>query len=64
MFPEYPVFLLDEVLSELDEERRKFVLDSLADKQTIITACECEEMKPLAKNLIEIRNGEYVSAHR
>ena len=64
IFGEYPVFLLDEVLSELDEERRKFVLDSLSDKQTIITACECEEMKPLAKNLIEIRNGEYVSAHR
>ncbi len=64
IFGEYPVFLLDEVLSELDEQRRKFVLDSLSDKQTIITACECEEMKPLAKNLIEIRDGKYVSAHR
>ena len=63
-FGEYPVFLLDEMLSELDERRRKFVLDSLSGKQTIITACEGEEMKPLAKNLIEIKDGEYVSAHR
>ena len=63
-FGEYPVFLLDEMLSELDEARRKFVLDSLAGKQTVITACECEEMKPLAKNLIEIKDGQYVSAYR
>ena len=64
LFGEYPVFLLDEMLSELDESRRRFVLDSLAGKQTVITACECEEMKPLAKNLIEIKEGQYVSAHR
>ena len=65
IFGEYPVFLLDEMLSELDEGRRKFVLDSLNGKQTIITACECEEMKPLAKSLIEIKEeGQYVSSHR
>ena len=63
-FGEYPVFLLDEMLSELDEKRRRFVLDSLDGKQTIITACECEEMKPLARNLIGIKDGQYVSAHR
>ena len=63
-FGEYPVFLLDEMLSELDEKRRKFVLDSLDGKQTVITACECDEMKPLAKNLIEIKEGRYVSAYR
>ena len=63
-FGEYPVFLLDEMLSELDEKRRRFVLDSLSGKQTIITACECEEMKPLARNLIEIKDGQYVSAYR
>jgi len=64
MFGEYPVFLLDEMLSELDESRRKFVLDTLDGKQTVITACECEEMKPLAKNLIQIKEGQYVSSHR
>lgn len=64
IFGEYPVFLLDEMLSELDESRRKFVLENLSDKQTIITACECEEMKPLARNLIEIKDGQYVSTYR
>ena len=64
VFGEYPVFLLDEMLSELDESRRKFVLDSLDGKQTVITACECEEMKPLAKNLIQIKEGQYVSSYR
>lgn len=64
MFGEYPVFLLDEMLSELDETRRHFVLDSLEGKQTVITACECEEMKPLANNLIQIKEGRYVSAYR
>lgn len=63
-FGEYPVFLLDEMLSELDETRRRFVLDSLDGKQTIITACECEEMKPLANTLIEIKDGQYVPAYR
>ena len=63
-YGEYPVFLLDEMLSELDERRRKFVLDSLKGKQTVITACECEEIKDLANNLIEIKDGQYVSAYR
>ncbi len=64
MFGEYPVFLFDEVLSELDERRRAFVLSSLEGKQTIITACECEEMISLSSNVINVRDGKYVSAHR
>lgn len=37
---EYPVFLLDDVLSELDAERRAFVLGALSDRQIIVTSCE------------------------
>ena len=42
---EYPVMLLDDVFSELDEKRRKYILDILADnegekRQIIITSCE------------------------
>ncbi len=41
---EYPVILLDDVFSELDDRRRSFILDSLSDAQTnrqiIITSCE------------------------
>ena len=37
---EKPVILLDDVLSELDGDRRKFVLGSLGDRQIIVTSCE------------------------
>ncbi len=35
-----PVLLLDDVLSELDEKRRKFLLSNVKDRQVIITTCE------------------------
>ncbi len=37
---EKPVILLDDVLSELDGDRRDFVLGSLGDRQIIVTSCE------------------------
>ncbi|MBE6617588.1 MAG: DNA replication/repair protein RecF [Ruminococcaceae bacterium] len=40
---EYPVILLDDVFSELDESRRHYILDSLgaeAGRQIIVTSCE------------------------
>lgn len=40
---EYPVILLDDVFSELDENRRRYILDSLGmekGRQIIITSCE------------------------
>jgi len=37
---EYPVFLLDDVLSELDEKRRKYLLTKAPGKQIILTSCE------------------------
>lgn len=37
---EYPVFLLDDVLSELDPVRRKYVLSNINNRQVIITSCE------------------------
>lgn len=36
---EYPVMLLDDVLSELDEKRRRFILNNIEDMQVIITCC-------------------------
>lgn len=40
LFSEYPVFLFDDVLSELDEKRQSFVLSGMRDRQIIITSCE------------------------
>ena len=37
---EYPVYLFDDVLSELDADRRKAMLGRIPDKQIIITACD------------------------
>ena len=39
---EYPILLLDDVLSELDEGRQAFVLNRLGGGQTLISCCEDE----------------------
>ena len=41
---EYPVLLLDDVLSELDTKRQEFVLNRLGGGQTLITCCEDENI--------------------
>jgi len=37
---EWPVLLLDDVLSELDERRQRFVLERMGGGQVLITCCE------------------------
>lgn len=39
---EYPILLLDDVLSELDVKRQEFVLNRIGGGQTLITCCEDE----------------------
>lgn len=39
---EYPILLLDDVLSELDVKRQEFVLNHIGGGQTLITCCEDE----------------------
>jgi len=39
-YGEYPVLLLDDVFSELDSERKYFIIDKIIEKQVIITTCE------------------------
>ena len=41
---EYPVLLLDDVLSELDASRQEFVLNRIGGGQTLITCCEDEDI--------------------
>ena len=38
-----PVYLFDDILSELDEKRREYILSSLDSKQVIITSCQRDE---------------------
>ncbi|MBP3798137.1 MAG: DNA replication and repair protein RecF, partial [Ruminococcus sp.] len=37
---DYPVILLDDVLSELDPSRQKFVISKIHDMQVFITCCD------------------------
>lgn len=37
---EYPVFLLDDILSELDPARRSYIVSGIKDRQVIITSCD------------------------
>ena len=57
---EYPVFLFDDVFSELDGERRKNLLREIADRQIIITGCEDNLDIPVEYKRIEVKNGKYV----
>ena len=41
---EYPILLLDDVLSELDTRRQEFVLNRIGGGQTLISCCEDEEI--------------------
>lgn len=42
---EYPVLLLDDVLSELDKNRQKYILSSIKDIQTFITCTGIDDIK-------------------
>ena len=64
IFGEYPVFLFDDVLSELDEGRREFVIGGMADRQVIITSCESEWLRERAESVLNVEGGKYVSSHR
>ncbi|MBQ8174411.1 MAG: DNA replication/repair protein RecF [Clostridia bacterium] len=61
---EYPVFLFDDVLSELDEGRRAVLLGGDGEKQIILTSCEGGERLGLAANEIYVEGGCYDPAHR
>ena len=55
---EYPILLLDDVLSELDEKRQEFVLNRIGGGQTLITCCEDEGIsKKTGGKVIQIRDG-------
>lgn len=56
---EYPVFLFDDVLSELDEKRREYVLRGSGDRQIIITSCESDEYRSFANREIDVSDGKY-----
>ena len=58
---EWPVLLLDDVLSELDGKRQSFVLNRIRGGQVFITCCEEEKLEGLeGGRAFHIRNGSVV----
>ena len=58
---EYPVLLLDDVLSELDARRQEFVLNRIQGGQVFITCCEDQRLERLESGKVfHIREGGLV----
>lgn len=60
---EYPVLLLDDVLSELDGNRKKYILSTIKDIQTIITSTGIEDLKDYLDNngkIFNVYNGKII----
>ena len=56
---EYPVMLLDDVLSELDPRRQEYVLNRISGGQVFITCCENDRLDALLQGRVfHVRGGE------
>lgn len=55
---EYPVFLFDDVLSELDSTRKEYLLHKIEGKQVILTTCE--EITEKTDRLILVNKGVFL----
>lgn len=57
---EYPVFLLDDLYSELDATRRERLSNMFCDRQCIITCCDKSSLPQRNDfNIIRVENGQY-----
>ena len=57
---EYPVFLLDDLFSELDDKRREKLSGMFLDKQCIITCCDRAALpKSTEMTVINVADGKY-----
>lgn len=54
---EYPVFLFDDVLSELDGTRREYLLQKIRGRQVILTTCE-RDSAPSGRRIF-VRDGVF-----
>ena len=57
---EYPVFLFDDIFSELDRHRREYIVKGMNDRQVIITACEDKDQQLFRSSYrIFCKNGRF-----
>lgn len=61
---EYPVLLLDDVLSELDVNRKKYILSTINDIQTVITCTGIDDLKSYLDDkakIFTVSNGQILN---
>ena len=59
MSGEPPVVLLDDVMSELDQSRRRFLLEHMKDNQVFITCCDTQTLAAApASRVFEMKAGQ------
>ena len=61
---EYPVLLLDDVLSELDLNRKKYILSTIKDIQTVITCTGIDDLENYLDNkakIFNVSNGQILN---
>ncbi|MBQ3065519.1 MAG: DNA replication/repair protein RecF [Clostridia bacterium] len=56
---EYPVFLFDDVLSELDHSRQAYLMQRLHGRQVIMTSCNRELFEDMDVHMIRVTRGSY-----
>ena len=56
---EYPVFLFDDVLSELDGDRQRYLLQKLKERQVILTSCNRELFEGMLASMVRVEEGTY-----
>ncbi len=64
MYDEYPVYLLDDILSELDEKRKKYIISGFSsrntDRQIIITCTDSSQIEnEYGARKIRVENGRF-----
>ena len=59
---EYPILLLDDVLSELDEARRSYILGRIGDGQIFITCCDDKLISDMHNvTVLHVEKGEIIN---
>ena len=58
---EYPVLLLDDIMSELDVIRQNYILNHIKEWQSFITCCDPTNTERLKEGKIfTVKNGEVI----
>ena len=54
-----PIFLFDDILSELDENRREYIMSKLHGRQVILTSCNGEFLEKSDGLKYYVKNGSF-----